>query len=45
MGGGDGCSYVVVDIILGLVMVARKSLRIFLTLIIVGIALPDCLEY
>ena len=43
MGDGDGCRYVGVDIGLGRVMATRKSLRRLLTLITVGLVLPNYL--
>ena len=44
MGGGDICRYVGFDVSWGQVMAARRSPRRLLTLILVGLLLPDCLE-
>ena len=45
MGGFDGYMYFAVDVSLGRVMAARRSSRIFFTLILIGLVLPGCLVY
>ena len=43
MVGGDVCMYVGVDVGLGQVMAAQRSLRILFSLTLVGLVLPDYL--
>ena len=43
MVGGDVCMYVGVDVGLGQVMAAQRSLRRLFMLILVGLVLPDSL--
>ena len=43
LGSGDGCRYVGVDVSLGRVMAAQRSLRRLFTLILAVLVLPDCL--
>ena len=45
MGGGYGCRYAGVDASLVRLMASRRSLRILLTLILIGLVLPGCLVY
>ena len=43
MSGGDGCGYVEVDVGLGRVMIARRSVRILFTVILLGLVITDSL--
>ena len=45
MGGSDVCRYIGVDVGLGRMMAAWRSMRIFFTLILVGLVLSDYLVY